>query len=430
MFGRYAKYLCIGLFSVGMMTGCVRKEVCVYQPKLSSIHIVDRNGLSETVSNKDRLEQYDKVNFVSPQPYQKVMRIYGRMPNGDIKATITTYHDNGQIRQYLEIVNNRAFGKYNEWYESGQLKIDAVVIGGEGDIGPSHEKTWVFDNICKAWNYDGCLEAEVKYDKGALEGDTIHYHANGNIWKRISFDKGVLHGSEEIYLQNGDLLQTNEYLNGQKHGNSTRYWHNGTISSQETYRNGKLDFGVYDDLKGTRIATVQDGEGYRALFGRMKLAELHEYRQGELDGEVQVFSENGSLYNSYHMKNGLKHGEEIEYFEMKRYQTSPMPKLSVNWYQGGVQGSVKTWFPNGNQESQRQISKNQKNGLLTAWYEDGSLMMIEEYDHDNLLGGKYFKKGQKLPISKIRDGTGTATIFDSEGNYIRKIQYIKGVPSV
>ncbi|MEM1282221.1 MAG: hypothetical protein AAGG81_01565 [Chlamydiota bacterium] len=412
-----------------MLTGCVKRPVTVYNPKLTSIHIIDRNGLSETISNKDRLEQYERVNFVSPQAYQKVMRIYSRMPNGDIKATITTYHDNGQIKQYLDILNNRAFGKYSEWYENGNIKIDATVIGGVGDVGPSHEKTWVFDGACVAWDSEGTIEAEVLYSKGILEGDTLYYHPNGKIWKRIPFQRGVVQGTEEIYLESADLLQTNEYRDGKKNGVSIRYWHNGQIAAQETYHQGKLNNGVYYDLKESRIGGIEDGEGFRALFGRERVAELHEYHHGELDGKVQVFSENGTVHNSYHVKNGAKHGEEIEYYEMKKYQNAPLPKLSVNWYQGTVQGNVKTWYPNGKQESQREISKNQKNGLLTAWYEDGTLMMIEEYENEKLSSGKYFRKGQKLPISKIRDGNGIATIFDSEGNYLRKIQYIKGVPS-
>jgi hypothetical protein len=36
------------------------------------IQIRDRNGLSETISNPDRLITYNKVDFLSSQPYQKV----------------------------------------------------------------------------------------------------------------------------------------------------------------------------------------------------------------------------------------------------------------------------------------------------------------------------------------------------------------------
>lgn len=429
MFGKCATYITAALLGLLLSVGCAQRVLPVYEPKLTSIHIIDRNGLSETISNRDRLEEYNRVNFIAPQPYQKVMRVYARQPNGDIHAAITTYHDNGQIKQYLEIVNNRALGKYREWYESGQLKIDANVIGGTGDIGPSHEKSWIFEGVCRAWDSEGRKEAEVNYDKGVLSGDTLHYHPNGAIWKRIPFEKGLLEGKEEVYLENGSLLQENEYEKGVRNGTSIRYWPNGKIATKETYQEGKLEEGDYEDINGNYVAAIREGEGVRALFGKRGVAELQEYRGGEPDGEVRLFTERGALYNSYHVKNGLKHGEEIEYFETDRESKKPLPKLSLNWYQGSIQGTVKTWYPNGNQESQREISKNQKNGLLTAWYEEGSLMMIEEYEKDDLVSGNYFKKGQKLPISKVREGTGVATLFDSEGNYLRKINYLKGVPS-
>lgn len=420
---------CKIILAVLLLNGCAIRQASLPGTKLANIHIIDRNGLSETISNKDRLEAYNKVNFVAPQPYQKVMRVYTRQTNGDVRATITTYHENGQIKQYLEIVNSRALGKYREWYENGQQKVEATVIGGVGDIGPSHEKTWLFEGICKAWDDQGHLEAEVNYDKGVLCDNTFHYHPNGVVWKRIPFEGGLIHGKEEIYLENGALLQSNEYQKGQKNGSSIRYWPNGQIAARETYCVGKLVEGEYLDLNSTRVAVICQGEGTRALFGKTNIAELHEYHEGELDGEVQAFSEDGTLHNKYHVKKGLKHGEEIEYYEKSLHQKTPLPKLAVNWYQGSVQGTVKTWYPNGNQESQREISKNQKNGLLTAWYEEGSLMMIEEYEQDRLINGSYFKKGQKLPISKVREGTGMATLFDSEGNFVSKIQYLKGFPS-
>lgn len=412
-----------------LFTGCAVKRG-PYHPRLTSVSIIDRNGLSETISNRDRLDQIEKVNFISTQPYQKVMRVYSRMPNGDIKAYVTTYYENGQIRQYLELCNNRAFGKYNEWFENGQLKVDAQVIGGEGDVGTSHEKTWVFDSTCRAWDDEGKLEAEVTYYKGVLEGNTYYYHSNGEIWKCVPFDKGLIHGQERIYLANGELFQTNEYQYGVKSGLSTRYWCSEKIACQESYRSGKLDHGTYYDREGRKVSEIIDGEGYRALFGKEVLVELQEFHHGELDGEVKRFREDGSLYNSYHIKDEQKHGEEIEYYEQSRYRSTPLRKVSINWYQGSIQGRVKTWYPNGNQESQREFSKNIKNGLSTAWYEDGSLMMIEEYEKDGLVSGKYFKKGHKMPVSRVREGEGVATIFDSAGNYVKKIHYIRGEPSI
>ena len=129
----------------------------------------------------------------------------------------------------------------------------------------------------------------------------------------------------------------------------------------------------------------------------------------------------------YHMENNLKNGEEYEY-QIRKNSREPKPKLLITWYKGKIQGYVKTWYDNGNIESQREMVNNKRNGLATAWYKDGSLMLIEEYDHDFLLKGEYYKKEDRTPVSEITDGNGIVTIYDGEGHFIRRINYYNGKP--
>jgi len=84
---------------------------------------------------------------------------------------------------------------------------------------------------------------------------------------------------------------------------------------------------------------------------------------------------------------------------------------------------------NGVIESQRVWADNQKNGLSSAWYQDGSLMLIEEYEKDKLMKGDYFRRGEKLPVTQILNGNGTATLFDAVGTFKRKVEYYSGKPS-
>ena len=145
-------------------------------PKLVSINILDRNGMSEIINNPERLEQYSLVDFTQPQPYQKIMRIYSRDCQGNIPAIITSYHPNGTVRQYLEVINTRAFGLYKEWFPNGQLKVEGKIIEGTADIAEGCEKSWIFDGCAHAWNDCGALEAEIYYDKGNLNGIATYYH--------------------------------------------------------------------------------------------------------------------------------------------------------------------------------------------------------------------------------------------------------------
>ena len=73
------------------------------------------------------------------------------------------------------------------------------------------------------------------------------------------------------------------------------------------------------------------------------------------------------------------------------------------------------------------MSQNLKS-FLAAWYRDGSLMLIEEYDRDRLKRGDYLKKPNTTPISKVINGKGIATLFDADGKTLRKVSYQEGLP--
>lgn len=396
--------------------------------KLVSINLVDENGMSETISNPDRLKEYERVNFLSNQPYAKVMRVFARDRQGNTRTCLTSYHKNGQPKQYLEAVNNRAQGQYYEWHPEGTLKIEATVVGGDGDLAPSSEKTWLFDGIVRVWDANHNLDASISYVKGELHGPSLYYHASGKIWKRVPYTKNKIHGKLEIFLESGGLFQSMEYVNGLQHGKSLKFWSPDLIAAEEHYRNDLLSWGRYYQITGELISEINDGVGERALFGKQSVCELQEYKNGVLEGKVQTFSEDGHLLTVCHYKNSAKHGEELEYYPPNPFNPKARPMLSIYWSEGKIHGAVKTWYENGVLESQREIAKNLKTGLSTAWYRDGSLMLIEEYDLDKLLKGDYFKKGEKYPVSEVVDGKGTATIYDGDGNFVHRIAYHKGLP--
>lgn len=392
---------------------------------LSSINIIDHEGISETFSNPDRLKNYENVNFLAPQPYKKVLRVYHRNPNGDILASVTSYYPNGQIKQYLDINNGRALGAYREWHENGVMKIEAKVIGGDPDITTAAEKTWLFHGCARAWDDDGNLIAEVPYEKGHLSGDSLYYHRNGNLWKKTPFEKNQVNGVHKIFQEDGSLLMTSEYVNGVREGKTIRFWNGAVVSSEEIYCRGKLITGHYYDNNGNLISEIKDGHGFRAVFGKDAIAELQEYKFGMMEGEVRVFGANQQLVKVYHLKNGFKNGDEIEFYD---HPGESHPKLLVTWHDAKIQGLVKTWYPDGTLESQREMTCNKKNGLSTAWYQDGNLMLMEEYDQNKLVKGEYYKRGEKSPASRVSKGKGLATLFDEKGNFLRKIKYFNGKP--
>lgn len=404
----------------------MQPQIC--EPELVSINFIDRNGFSETIGQGERLNQYRQVDFLQSQPYQKVLRIFGRDHLGNIKAYMTSYHANGLPKQYLEVVNNRAFGTYREWYANGTTKLEAHIVGGIADLDEASSKSWLFDGCNRAWDEQGILLADISYSNGILDGESTYYHPNGNIWKRVPTTQGLLEGTYSIYRENGEILQTTEYCGGLKNGASIRYWCPEQVASEETYRAGMLISGRYYSICGEFISDIEDGTGYRAIFGKESISELQEFQRGAQMGEVKVFDQRGVLVSLHHIKNEIKHGEEIEYYEPDHVDDDIMPKVSINWVNGKIQGNSKTWYPNGVMESQREMNNNEKNGVLTAWYEDGSVMLLEEYERNKLVKGEYFAPREKIPVSLVSNGKGIATIFDSHGNLIRKVTYSNGKP--
>jgi len=390
---------------------------------LVSINIIDQNGISETVTNAERLKQYASVDFLAPHSFQKVLRVFQRDCQGDIHACITTYHPNGQLKQYLDVINGHAFGAYREWFANGQMKVDATIVGGNGDLYDGVENSWLFEGICTAWDEEGHLLAKIPYTKGKLEGVSLYYHSCGAIWKQIPFQGGNVEGMQEIFLADGSIFETTNFCKGLKEGPSRRYWKNCALAVEESYCEGRLLEGCYRLADGTPVGGVVGGNGFKVVFGKERVQEFQEYQDGVQAGIVRQLDKKGSVVRTFHMKNGMKDGEEISF-----YPRSTKPQLSIEWSEGKIHGLVKTWFPDGIQESQREMARNKKSGLLTAWYKDGSVMLIEEYDQDKLVKGEYYQQRNSSPISQVIDGKGVATFYSNNGEFIRKVNYRLGWP--
>jgi antitoxin component YwqK of YwqJK toxin-antitoxin module len=227
--------------------------------------------------------------------------------------------------------------------------------------------------------------------------------------------------------EEGNLLEEIPYTKGEQQGTATAFWKPGQLLSKEIYNRGQLWEASYLDREGNQIAEVNEGRGKMAQFKEGHLSALFSISRGIIEGEVQFFHPNKTLHCTHQLKEGKKNGEEWEYYPSERGET-PQPKLCVHWSDDKIQGQVKTWYPNGQMESQRDISDNKKQGSAFAWYKDGSLMLIEEYENDLLFKGSYYKKGDKKAVSKIESGNGIASLYTNEGIFLKKVSYEKGKP--
>lgn len=394
------------------------------QDRLASIQIIDRNGFKETISTPDRLKLYQQTDFLASQPYEKVVRMYTRDEQGKIASKLTSYHENGEIWQYLEVRNGRASGIYREWHENGTLRLDATVLEGLGDLSEEAQKSWIFDGLSRAWDNHGSLLAEIYYDKGKLQGNAIYYHPNGKVGQIIPYENNLIEGEMIQYDEKGQVIGKTPYIRGKREGISVYKGSSTQPPFSEEYHNDLLIEATYHNADGKILARIEAGNGKRPIFVDGIVRSTCEYRGGIPEGQVELFDEKGRLTNRFHILNGMKHGEEWVY-----YPTSE-PKLYMEWYEDAIHGICRSWYPNGTLESEREIVDNKKQGVSSAWYKDGALMLIEEYENDLLLRGSYMKRGDEKPISIIESGEGTANFYDGDGFFVKRVDYKKGEPVI
>lgn len=404
-----------------LSVGCANRSTSSPE-QIVSIQTINRNGFSETISNKDRLEVYQKTDFLIAQPYQKVLRVFGRDKNGKSLSKITSYHSNSQPWQYLEAIDGRANGLYQEWYENGQLKIEARVIEGMADLSDIAQASWLFNGSSFIWDEQGNLLADFAYDKGILQGEAHYYYPNGKLAKVIPYEKNVIHGRLTHFDEQEQRIEIIPYKQGEKEGEAFSLWHRNQLKYLEQYQDGLLLCACYWTAQGEKLAQIENGRGKQALFREEKLHAFIAYKEGKPEGLVELYNPDGILISTYTWKAGKKEGEEWEYYPNQN------PKLLMNWHSDRVQGVMKTWYESGVLESQREMSGNKKQGLSLAYYKNGELMLMEDYENDRLIKGSYYLKGKKTACSKIEKGEGIATIYDSEGHFLKKISYERGQP--
>lgn len=405
-----------------LFAACNTKYDIHSSDNLCRIQIIDRNGLSETISNRSRLKKYEDRDFIASQPYQQVSRIFKNDMTGKTPSILTSYYPNGQIWKYLEVSDGRAFGKYNEWHENGVLKIEAHVVGGIADLNPDSQNQWLFDEESSVWNHKGEKIASISYVKGYLNGPSKYFHPDGTTHKIVPYKNGKIHGKIETFRNKTALCSVEAYYNGEKNGTSLKYWSNGLLCSVEEFESNKLITGRYYDQGGEIIEKITNGSGIRVVFDERQKRSIEEYKNGVLEGEVREYSDEGHCIIKYPIVNSEKHGTEVQYY------ISGSKKIELPWNHGILHGTVKSWYKNNNPKAQTEISNHKKNGSYTCWYLNGSLMLVEEYENDTLVSGIYYKNNNSKPVSQIQNGRGIAMLFDEHGMFLKKIAYEKGHP--
>jgi len=95
---------------------------------------------------------------------------------------------------------------------------------------------------------------------------------------------------------------------------------------------------------------------------------------------------------------------------------------------------VKTYYPDGNVESELNFNGSIREGEARLYYEDGTIKEERLYVNGRVEGlvKTYYPNGKLKELINIEDGKreGPTSIFDEEGNYLRDIYFEQGIQVV
>ncbi len=285
-------------------------------------------------------------------------------------------------------------GESNHYHENGQLKYRQVYANGKRE-GP-------------CWEYypDGKLKAEGQHKDDEQEGIWKYYHANGALEIQVTFIKGRKTGDAKFYHPNGRVSSEGNYKNDRFDGVWTNYTDAGVKSFFNTYR--------LDTLEGAHEVYYADGS----------LKEKDNYKKGMLHGPSVSYHENGKVKSKGLYAKDLREGPWAFYHPNGQVKSKGMVK------HGEFQGTWEYFYENGQLSERGILVDNLYEGPWDVWYDDGKPRARIEYKQDSM-SGKYvswFRNGQIEEEGQNIHGnrTGSWKKYSEQGLMAQESSYLNG----
>ena len=77
------------------------------------------------------------------------------------------------------------------------------------------------------------------YTKDTLNGPSVSFYDNGEIYNSVNYKMDEFHGNVSLYYDNGNLNFSDNYINGNKHGKSFFFDKEGWLKEIRSYHQGE-----------------------------------------------------------------------------------------------------------------------------------------------------------------------------------------------
>lgn len=332
------------------------------------------------------------VGEVAPTNYSEL-----RIPNG--------------VNSEVEVIRER--------HTDGSVHIERqVTLNAEGN--------YVNHGVWKEFTNMGDVAAEGQYNFGqrvglwtrwigkkdsALINDMPFSQFKAPFMSQANFADGKMDGEWTITDANERKVMSVSLKEGRRNGTTTFWLPNGKIFWQITYDQAVP---VGDLLEVNK----KSGEVVKSAT----------YDHGH---KIITKSDN---YNSQRGRNAqVQKKSQVNYLAAKSVAKSLDDFWGMKLAQYGAEGadvrhgSAKTWYPNGQQESDGFYLNGKKTGTFTNWHENGQMESTGEY-HDDLADGTWiwwYENGQKSAVGRYENGKliGDWRWWDEEGKLTKQHTY-------
>jgi antitoxin component YwqK of YwqJK toxin-antitoxin module len=157
-----------------------------------------------------------------------------------------SYYETGEVSQEFSYSNGEQNKIYTSYYKNGKIQVKVTLEGDKyinrkyfesGNLEYEREdKTGYF----KSYLETGELNIESKYIDWQLDGEWKQYYKNGQLEWNITYKEDYKQGNYKQYYQNGDLKLQGSTVEGRKNGTEQRYGAGNILEWEGTYKQDQM----------------------------------------------------------------------------------------------------------------------------------------------------------------------------------------------
>lgn len=327
-------------------------------------------------------------------------------------------------------------------------EVEYQYIDGQDAQGNDIE---IRNGLTKEFYPDGKIKSEIEYHDGKVNGLLKTYFQNGKIAEVSNWTNDLRNGPAKYFYDNGKLYQEEFYKDNKLNGEQKTFFENGKLKTTIIYKDDFVwQVQITQDTSGNKLdeLTIAEGEGVlNTYFLSGKLQSKTIFKNGTPNGKSSWFFESGKDQGFLSLINGRKDGELILFHEngkiarqalfkddfivgteriynkagrlisavtyKQNLTTEDMAKLNGGIFNlvsaatdpfglgnGIMDGPYKTYFDNGQIESEQYYFDGSQDSVFKEYYNNGvvktDIFFDDSYESHRRYERRYDKTGKAI----------------------------------